>query len=227
MSDYLTEEEQLQQLKNWLKEYGPSILLAVAIMIAAYFGWQFWQQRQTTLAVNASANYEQLVQDLNAKNNVAIEGQASYLMTQYSKTPYAALAGLILAKYEVEQNKYLPAMQHLQWVIDHGETSFLRQLASTRMAQIQIAENKPQLALQTLAQIKNDSLQALVWHLRASAYLDLKETSQARVAYQKALGALPKSGAMIQPLWQMQLNSLPETAPMVAKHALTQQKGTS
>ena len=42
MSDHLTDEEQVEKVKAWLKENGTSIVAGVVIGLGGIFGWQFW-----------------------------------------------------------------------------------------------------------------------------------------------------------------------------------------
>ena len=49
MSVHLTEEEQLENLKRWWKDYGKLIIAAVVICVAGYFavtGWQDHKRQQ-------------------------------------------------------------------------------------------------------------------------------------------------------------------------------------
>ena len=61
MAELRTEEEQVQALKNWWNENGKSLLLWIAVALAAVFGWKGWQQQQAVEAENASVLYQNLL----------------------------------------------------------------------------------------------------------------------------------------------------------------------
>ncbi len=46
MTEYLTEQEQVELLKNWIKQYSLVILAGVLIAAIGISGWRYWQQRQ-------------------------------------------------------------------------------------------------------------------------------------------------------------------------------------
>ena len=47
MTEYLTEQEQIELLKTWIKQYSLVIILtAWSFAIVAITGWRYWQQRQ-------------------------------------------------------------------------------------------------------------------------------------------------------------------------------------
>ena len=44
MTEYLTEQEQIEQLKTWIKQYGLTILFGIVIALVLSFSWHYWQQ---------------------------------------------------------------------------------------------------------------------------------------------------------------------------------------
>ncbi len=73
--ELLSEDEQWDALKRWLKTNGPSILIMVAVALLAYFGWQWWQGRQDRQARDAGAVYAQIIADFEAeKTDAALAG---------------------------------------------------------------------------------------------------------------------------------------------------------
>jgi len=51
-----SEDEQLEQLKGWLRDYGPSFIIGVVLALAIGFGWGYWQKRQLRISQSASSN---------------------------------------------------------------------------------------------------------------------------------------------------------------------------
>jgi predicted negative regulator of RcsB-dependent stress response len=56
VDEYLTEAEQWERAKAWLRTYGAWILGGVVIALAGIAAWNWWQERQLAVAVEASAS---------------------------------------------------------------------------------------------------------------------------------------------------------------------------
>ena len=210
MEIYTSEKEQLEQIRDWFKKYGMSIVLGVAIAFVITFGWRFWQQRQVTLGQQASQLYEQLlaVQSTQAKApNPQVAQIANELMLNYNGTPYAGLAALMLASDAVQQGQLDLAEQKLQWVVANARTKPMEQIAKIRAARVLIAQNKSQQALQLLNKISDQAYIAEIDAVKGDAYAALGKTADAQAAYQSALDAMPKDAAL-RPLVQMKLANL-------------------
>ena len=61
MSTHLTEEEQLEVLKRWWKDYGKTVVAAIVAAVVVYFAWTAWQDKQRVKAESASSQYDTLV----------------------------------------------------------------------------------------------------------------------------------------------------------------------
>jgi predicted negative regulator of RcsB-dependent stress response len=72
------------------------------------------------------------------------------LNREYSWTPYASLAKLMAARYEVEANELDKAAASLKSVMDSASDQELRLIARTRLARVQSAQGKHDDALATL-----------------------------------------------------------------------------
>ena len=61
MDDYLlSEREQWEALKRWLRENGPAILAGVAVAALGLAGYRWWQARENNAALSAGATYIQM-----------------------------------------------------------------------------------------------------------------------------------------------------------------------
>ncbi len=202
----LNDDEKLHQLKEWWKKYGNWVSTIIIVILLAILGWQYWQHHKTVTATQASMLYDQLM--VSATNNDAVNtaAEANQLINNYSSTPYAKLAAMVLAQQAVNAGKLDAAAQQLQWVIDHSQQPMLSQLAQLRLARVLIAQNKPAQALQVLAgaeQIYPGATAAV----RAQAYIALGQFDKARSELQQTIQGLPADSSLL-PILQMQLNSL-------------------
>lgn len=190
MSTYLSEQEQVQLIKSWLKKYGISIVVGVLLALSISYGYRYWQRYQTQKAEQASWVYEQLLAAQNNQQTV----QTTQLATQLIKkntNPYATLAALFIARQAVLDNQIVIAEKNLQWAIAHAHDKSLTTIAKLRLARVLLAQKKTPKALQLLNTIKANNFGAEVALLQGDAYLQLNDKIAARNAYQAALQQLP------------------------------------
>ena len=60
MDDNLTDQQQAERIKNWLKENSKSLIGGVVLGVAGYFGIQFVQQNKLKEAELASQLYSEI-----------------------------------------------------------------------------------------------------------------------------------------------------------------------
>lgn len=207
MTEYLTEQEQVELLKNWIKQYSLVILLGVALAFATITGWRYWQARQIRILSHASAIYDDMLamRAQNDAKNIAI--QAEKLFTHYPQTIYGQFAALMLARNAISDNKYNEAEKKLQWVIDHSKVKSIRQIARLRLGRLLINEQKPAAGLQLLNTVDDRYFAGLTDEIRGDAYEAMDNPLQARAAYKKALAELPNA-EVIRPLLKMKFDNL-------------------
>ena len=59
MSEYISDEEQMNRFNEWWKEHGTSLLIAVGVSIAAIVGWTVYSdQRQQTIEAGTAVYAE-------------------------------------------------------------------------------------------------------------------------------------------------------------------------
>lgn len=206
-TEYMTEQEQIELLKNWIKQYSLVILAGVVAASIAIFGWRLWQERQYRVLSHASAVYDEML-TLRAQNNP--EGtsvQAKKLLEHYPKTIYAQLASLMLSRDAAYKKDYNTAVTQLNWVLSHSSDNTMRQIARLRLARVQLAQQKAAESIKTLATVQDKSFSGLINEERGDAYYSMKETQKARDAYQQALNDLPNAD-VVRPLLQMKFDNL-------------------
>ena len=94
----LEEQEQLDELKHFWKNYGNLITWALIVVfgaIAAWNGWHYWQRSQAAQAAAMNDEVERAV----AGDDVAkVERAFNDMKDKYGRTTYAHQAGLRAAK---------------------------------------------------------------------------------------------------------------------------------
>jgi predicted negative regulator of RcsB-dependent stress response len=207
LTDFVTEEEQIQQIKNWVKQYGMTVLAGIAIAFMITSGWRYWQNYKTRNLLHASAVYDEML-TVRAQGNVnATLTQANKLKTHYTNSPYAQMAAFMLARDAVLKKNYEEATTQLKWVMDKTSEISIRQIARLRLARVLIAEQKPEAALDLLKKTDDKTFAGLIDEVRGDAFLSMKNTAAAHDAYQLAVNELPNA-EVARPTLQMKLDNL-------------------
>ena len=213
MSAHLTEEQQLEALKEWWKEYGWSIVLGVVIAISVGFGWRFYQRYETQKTNHASLIYMHVMADAAEGNVQGARRQANVLRNHFARTPYAVLASFLLAQEAVQKNKLDDAVEYLQWAADHAHVATFKDMAKIRLARIYLAQHQPKKALALLDTRKDDAFAGLMAEVQGDVYVEMQDLTKARASYVLALKKLSED-AVTRHLLEMKLNdlSLPDGA---------------
>lgn len=206
----MTEQEQIELLKSWVKQYSLVILAGVAAASIAIFGWHTWQERQTRILSHASAIYDEMLTARAQNNGETTLVQAQKLYDHYPKTVYGQFAALMLARDSAHKKNYPQAETQLNWVLNNSGTSSIRQIARLRLARVQLAEKQPAKSIETLSKIDDASFNGLINEERGDALFAMNKTKEARESYQQALNDLPNAD-VVRPLLQMKFDNLATT----------------
>lgn len=206
MADYLTEQEQVQQLKNWIKQYGLTVLLGIAVALLTTYGWRYWQNYKNHILEEASRLYDEMLVQ-NAENHIEpATAKANLLINKYPKTPYATMAALMLGRYASAKDPKAASTQ-FNWVITHSKDPSIREIARIRLARLRINENKPEDALSLLNTVDDNNFISLIDEIRGDAFYSQHNFKAAKESYQLALQALPAS-TLSRPILKMKLNNV-------------------
>jgi len=187
MTTYETDEERVEALRKWWKENGTSIVAGIALGIGALVAWRGWVSWQEGHSKAASTLYAEMTAAGKRTDPQTARRQAERLIEDYGSTPYAALAGLEMARLNAEAGDLESAETELRRVMDEAGEASSRDLARLRLARVLIASGKPQDALVLLSDALPAAWMSLVEEVRGDAYHKLGEIDQARFAYDRAL----------------------------------------
>ncbi|GMR20505.1 MAG: tetratricopeptide repeat protein [Gammaproteobacteria bacterium] len=196
MSDHHFEEEQVEALKAWWKEYGTAIVVGVVLGASILGGNKYWQYYTKERSESASSLYDQMQQQLKAGKAAAAAQTGKQLIAGYSATPYSALAALLLAKKAYDQGNTDKALQHLRWTMENASEAGLQHTARLRLAAQLKADNKYQPALDLLVQVTDTAgFESAYAELTGDLKVKLGDREAARKSYRQALATLqPNSG---------------------------------
>jgi predicted negative regulator of RcsB-dependent stress response len=189
LDDYLSEKEQWERVVRWLRENGLWILAGVAVGAIAIFGWQWWNAHIDKVNGEASAKFEQLQLDLNKGDRTGALMVVAELQRDYASTPYVDQAHLGMARAYVDANELDKAATELQAVSQHSKDKQLALVARVRLARVQIAQQKPDDALQTLDGVDPGAFIALFHEVRGDAEFAKGNKPAALTEYRAARAA--------------------------------------
>lgn len=206
MSAY-TEQEEIEKLKEWWKNYGGALLIGVLLGLGLLFGYKYWTRYQEQQRTAASVLYMQMSQEVQESRRDTARANGKKLMDDYPRTPYAGMAALMLARLGFEANDQAAARRYLRWAIDHATDAAVKHAARLRLGQLDIA-NRDYAAALALVQTDAPGFAEEYLELKGDAYAGLGKPDEARKAYNEALSNLAPNAPARQVL-QMKLDNLP------------------
>lgn len=198
VDEYLSEREQADQLRHWLRENWIWLVAGVALTLGGFYGWRWWESRQAGRSIEAEARFTAMVNAL--AGNQRDEGLriAGELTGEYADTPYADQATLVLARIDVEGGDLAKARERLAQVMESSDDPELRLVARLRLARVQLAESQHDAALATLAGASEASVEARVAELRGDVLLAKGDRAAALEAYRQAQAAAGATGSGVE-----------------------------
>lgn len=188
--DYQDELQQVEAIKKWWRDNGMSVITGIVLGLALLFGWRYWQDYKEVNAQKASSMYEQVIATLEKKQIDQARQIANALVSQFSQSSYAAMAELLMARQDLEDNNLSSSHAHLQWVINWKGQADLVNVARIRKARLYLAENKLENAKQlltTVPEADKKNFQATFAELQGDIAVIENKPDDARAAYAKAL----------------------------------------
>jgi len=183
----LEEQEQIEEIKDWWRQYGKLVLLAVVsvlLTITAFQGWRYYRHQQAVAAVTL---YSQLQEADQAKDAKKVNAIAEQIIDKYASTPYAGIAALTAARASFNTGELAAAKTRLQWVIDNAKDEEMRDIARLRLAGVLLDEKKYPEALKLLDVKPVDAYNGLFADMRGDILAGQGKAAEARIAYQQAL----------------------------------------
>jgi predicted negative regulator of RcsB-dependent stress response len=186
----LEEQDKLDDLKAWWKQYGnliTGVIIAVCVGVAGVQGWRWWKHGESE---QAGVLYAAVNGAVRANDVLKAKEATAQLTDKYPGTGYAPRAALMVAALLFENNDKPGAKAQLAFVLEKGSEDELRQIARLRLAAIQLDDKQYDDALRTLDAKHDDSFAAVYADLRGDVLAAAGRTAEARAAYQAALGRL-------------------------------------
>ncbi|MBY6017443.1 YfgM family protein [Ferrimonas balearica] len=203
MEIYSTEEQQVEAIKKFWKEYGVSIVGGAVLGLGGLFGWNTYQDHLVGKAEQASAAYGRVIEQAGQSPD-ALDTAVAQFQNEYGESGYGPLSQLLLARAAVEAGDLAKAETLLTEVLPSMDSA-TAPMVTLRLARVQLAQDKLDAAQATLEKVTSEAFAAQREELKGDVLVKKGEMDAARAAYQSALDA---GGAQTSPALQMKLDDL-------------------
>lgn len=182
----LEEQEQLDQLKQFWKEYGTLITWVLILALGAFAAWNGWNLWQRDQAVKAGVMYDEIDKAAQAGDAELAAARFAALRERFPRTAFAQQGGLLAARLQLEKGQADKAGATLSWVAENAVEEEYKTLAKLRLAGVLLDQKKYDDALKQLDGAAAKDFEALVADRRGDILLAQGKPAEARAAYQKA-----------------------------------------
>lgn len=182
----LEEQEQLDQLKHFWKQYGNAItwlLILVLGAFAAWNGYQYWQRNQATQAAAMFDEVDRMVKGGDLKK---IDRAFADMKDKFGSTAYGQQAGLLVARQYVEAGQTDAAKAALTWVAEKSGDAGYQAIARLRLAGVLADAKALDEALKQLSGEFPADFAPMVADRKADILMLQGKKDQARTEYEKA-----------------------------------------
>jgi len=200
---YSTEEQQVDAIKQFWKDYGSSIAIGAVVGLGGLFGWNTYSDMKVKSAEQASESFEQLAN--NATNPaVFIEGAGNFVK-EHDQKGYQALLELMTAKAAVDAGDLTKAEDAYKRIIVAKPGASIDMVATIRLARLQAEQGNVGTALQTLESVTDTAFVSQREELKGDFLVRQGDLVSAKQAYQTAID---NGGALTNPALTIKLDNL-------------------
>jgi len=198
MQVYATDKEQIDQVMGYIRKYGPTVLLAILVFLAAFWGKSFYYKKQANQLAEASTLYDKLSKSSSDSVKVAY---ANDLLNNYDNTIYAKFGALTLGKYAVANDNFDEAIKHFTYVYQNSsDWGQLKAMAFENWLRVLLIQGNAQESLEKLQKETKlvEKYTVLFGNLEGDIYSKLNQKDNAIKAYEKTLGLIEANPMLIQ-----------------------------
>lgn len=192
--EYLTDEEQLEQVKRVVAENWVWVIGGVVLGAALIFGYRYYEQSRNERALRAAAQFDDMSASVESHDATKARQVASDLIKDFPSSPYADQAQLVLARLAVDDGHLENAVAPLTAVMSGSKDSELKHIARLRLARVQTSLGKPDEALKTLAEDAPGAFAGRFHQVRGDAFYAKNDMKSALAEYKAALDAGDAAG---------------------------------
>ncbi len=186
----LEEQEQLDQIKHFWRQYGNAITWVLIVVLTAFAGWNLYQYWQRNQATQAAAMYDEVERVAMMGDVAKLDRALADMKDKFASTAYAQQAGLLAARVYVETGKLDAAKSALLWVAEKSSDEGYQAIARLRLAGVLLESKAHDEALKQLSGHFPADFAALAADRRGDIYQAQGKKAEAVAEYLKAYKAL-------------------------------------
>jgi predicted negative regulator of RcsB-dependent stress response len=203
----IQEQEQVDALKAWWKQYGNWVIGVVVVALLGFAGTQFWKSHQAKQAGEASKLFEEVQKQTMTNDPKRVNDAVAALVDKFGSSAYAPRAQLLAVQTNLQAQDVARAKTQLQWVIEHASETGLQDTARLKLAAILLDEKKYDEAIKQLDATHPEAFTGLYADLRGDVLSAQGKTEEAKAAYKQALDKIDAK-SMYRNLVQLKLDGL-------------------
>ena len=216
VDEYLSEREQAEQLRNWLRENWLWLVGGIVLGLGIVYGYRWWNAHQAERSEAAEQQFATMLEALDRNQREEGLQIAASIAGEYGDTPYADQTRLVLARLDIEAGEFDKAAATLKQVMDSTRDPDLALVARLRLARVLLAKGSYDEALATLDAVKCAAIGARVAELRGDVLAARGQAADALLAYRQAESAAKAGnatgGLVDQELLQLKIDELSATS---------------
>jgi predicted negative regulator of RcsB-dependent stress response len=216
VSDYLSDKEQWEQIRVWIRDNAPWVAAGVGVAIVGVGAFRWWHSYLDERGVRAGALYTQMITALERNDRSGAFARLGELEREYPSSAYADQGKLLAARLFVEENELDKAAHELAAVTDSKDHA-LALVARMRLARVELSQGKPDEAITTLNATDPGAFAARYHAVRGDAYFAKGDKAAALKEYQSARSSVDPGDSALLDLKIADLTAaVPPAAPASA-----------
>jgi predicted negative regulator of RcsB-dependent stress response len=205
----LEEQEKLDELKAWWKQWGNAIIAAVAVFVIVFSGIQWWRGHQRALTGEAATLFAAVTKAADEKDPKKVADTAKAVIDKYPASAYAPRAALVAAKSAFDKGDFAAAKSQLEWAVKNSKEDELKSIARLRLAAVLADEKNFDGAIKQLDANTGAGFEVATAAMRGDILFAQGKLSEAKNAYATALAKTEPTGD--KQILQLKLDALGES----------------
>lgn len=182
----LEEQEQLDELKHFWKQYGDLITWGLIVIFGAFAAWNGYHYWQRDQAAKAAVMYDEVERAAQSGDASRLDRAMADMKERFAGTAFAQQAGLLAARTYYDKGNIDAAKGSLSWVAGKSADEGYQAIAKLRLAGLLLEAKAYDEALQQLSGSFPKDFVALAADRRGDILAAQGKKSEARAEYEKA-----------------------------------------
>lgn len=198
MADHLSEEEQLESIKQWFKDNFLTFILPLIVICFGYIGWGMYSSGKVEHAQNGSEAFQSAFdmlekapdQKLTDEEAATFIAKTDDIAKSHEGSLYADLSRLLQAKLAFQQGRLDDVESSLQSVASKGANDAVKALAKARLARFYLDQKKYDEALSQVSATTVEGFTSVYAEIRGDIAFAQGNKPGANVEYKAAIAAM-------------------------------------